>query len=37
MEDAAQQTYDAFLKGNDQELGIHSYGACVDLLVAWMG
>ena len=24
-----------FLKGNDQTLGIRSYGACVDLLVAY--
>ena len=35
VEDAAGQAYDSFLKGNDQELGIQSYGACVDLLVAW--
>ena len=35
LEDRAGQTYDAFLKQNDQELGLRSYGACVDLLVAW--
>ena len=32
-EDVAGDMYDSFLKSNDQELGIHSYGACVDLLV----
>ena len=37
VEDAAEQAYDAFLKGNDQNLGVRSYGACVDLLVTWMG
>jgi len=35
VEDAAEQAYDAFLKGNSQPLGIRSYGACVDLLVAY--
>ena len=35
LEDRAGQTYDAFLKQNGQELGLLSYGACVDLLVAW--
>jgi len=35
VEDAAEQAYDSFLKGNDQTMGIRSYGACVDLLVAW--
>lgn len=35
VEEAAGEAYDAFLKGNDQELGMRSYGACVDLLVAW--
>ncbi len=34
---AAAQTYDAFLKSNDQPLGIASYGACVDLLITWFG
>ena len=37
VEDAAEQVYDSFLKGNGQELGIRSYGACVDLLVAYFG
>ncbi len=37
MEDAAGDVYDAFLKSNDQELGIRSYGACVDLLVNYYG
>jgi len=27
--------YDTFLRSNDQELGIRSYGACVDLLVLY--
>lgn len=36
VEDVAEQAYDSFLKGNDQTMGIRSYGACVDLLVAWM-
>lgn len=35
VEDAAEQMYDSFLKGNDQALGMKSYGACVDLLVAY--
>jgi len=35
VEDAAEQTYDSFLKSNDQTLGIRSYGACVDLLVTY--
>ena len=35
MEEKAAEVYDSFLKGNDQELGIRSYGACVDLLVAY--
>lgn len=33
----AEQVYDNFLKGNNQQLGIRSYGACVDLLVAYFG
>lgn len=37
VEDKAQDIYDGFLKGNDQELGIRSYGACVDLLVNYFG
>lgn len=31
------QTFDTFLKSNGQDLGIQSYGACVDLLVTWFG
>ena len=34
-EERAEQTYDAFLKGNGQSLGIASYGACVDLLITY--
>ena len=37
VEDAAEGVYDSFLKRNGQELGIRSYGACVDLLVARFG
>lgn len=37
LEDAAEDVYDSFLKSNDQELGIRSYGACVDLLVNYYG
>ncbi len=36
-EDVAGDMYDTFLKSNDQELGIQSYGACVDLLVSYYG
>ena len=32
-EDVAGDVYASFLRSNDQELGIRSYGACVDLLV----
>ncbi len=35
VEDAAEDAYDAFLKSNDQDLGIRSYGACVDLLTSY--
>lgn len=37
VEDTAGQVYDSFLKSNDQDLGIRSYGACVDLLVCYFG
>ena len=37
LEDAAEDVYDSFLKSNDQDLGIRSYGACVDLLVNYFG
>lgn len=36
-EDIAGDVYDSFLKSNDQELGLRSYGACVDLLVSYYG
>ena len=32
-EEVAGNIYDGFLKSNEQELGLRSYGACVDLLV----
>ena len=32
---AVNSTYDGFLKSQNQELGIRSYGACVDLLVEY--
>ena len=35
VENTAGDMYDTFLKSNDQELGILSYGACVDLLVCY--
>ena len=35
VEEQGEQIYDAFLKSNDQELGIASYGACVDLLITY--
>lgn len=37
VDEAATQTYDSFLKGNGQSLGISSYGACVDLLITYFG
>ena len=37
VETVAGDMYDSFLKSNDQELGIRSYDACVDLLVACYG
>lgn len=37
VEDTAEKVYDSFLKGNGQVLGMRSYGACVDLLVAYYG
>jgi len=33
--DAVNSVYDNFLKSHNQELGIKSYGACVDLLVEY--
>ena len=29
--------YDGYLKSNGQALGVSSYGACVDMLAAWLG
>lgn len=37
VEEVAEKAYDGFLKSNDQPLGVRSYGACVDLLVAYFG
>ena len=37
VEEIATAQYDTFLKGNDQALGMLSYGACVDLLVTYYG
>jgi len=34
--EAASTLYDGFLKSYGQELGVRSYGACVDLLVTWL-
>jgi hypothetical protein len=31
----SEKVYDSFLKGNGQALGVESYGAVVDLLLAW--
>lgn len=31
----SEKVYDTFLKSYGQELGVHSYGAVVDLLIAW--
>lgn len=35
VKEVSHQAYDEFLKSNDQDLGMQSYGACVDLLVAF--
>jgi len=35
VSDAVDSVYDGFLKSQNQELGIKSYGACVDLLVEY--
>lgn len=37
VEETAGNVYDSFLKSNNQELGIRSYGACVDMLVSYFG
>ena len=33
--DMSETAYDGFLQNQSQALGMKSYGACVDLLVAW--
>lgn len=33
--ETSEDIYDSYLKANGQELGMQSYGACVDLLVAY--
>jgi hypothetical protein len=33
--EVTEKIYDSFLKSNGQELGVESYGAVVDLLIAW--
>ena len=35
MSDAVDSVFDGYLKSQDQELGIKSYGACIDLLVEY--
>ena len=35
VSDAVDSAYDGFLKSQNQELGLRSYGACVDLLVEY--
>ena len=35
ISDAVDAVYDEYLKSQSQELGIRSYGACVDLLVEY--
>ncbi len=37
VRETADQAYDEFLHHYDQELGLQSYGACVDLLAAYYG
>ena len=34
--EAVTAVYDSYLKYNGQDLGVSSYGACVDLLVTWL-
>ncbi|MCL1835557.1 MAG: DUF3810 domain-containing protein [Oscillospiraceae bacterium] len=34
---AVTSVYDSYLRSNNQELGVRSYGACVDLLVEYFG
>jgi len=35
VHDAVNTFYDGFLRANNQELGLQSYGACIDLLIAY--
>lgn len=35
--EVSETVYDSYLKANGQKLGMKSYGACVDLLVAYYG
>ncbi len=35
--EVSNRVYDSMLKGYGQELGVKSYGACVDLLIAYYG
>lgn len=35
--DAVSVMYDTYLKSNGEELGVSSYGACVDMLASWLG
>ena len=35
VSDAVTSVYDGYLKSQNQELGVRSYGACVDLLVGY--
>lgn len=35
--EAVSAMYDGYLKSNGEELGLSSYGACVDMLVSWLG
>ena len=37
VNEATQSVYNSFLQSYGQELGVKSYGACVDLLVAYYG
>lgn len=34
--EAVSAMYDGFLKSNGEELGVSSYGACVDMLASWL-
>ena len=34
--EAVTAAYDSYLKYNEQDLGVSSYGACVDMIVTWL-